>query len=87
MHQSDPPLKLPQTQNHKNSIRPMQKPRPLNFEQITSQAARQPAQFAQLAPERAGLQGEHYFDEFDALARVSRTARLPYRYEGCLQCP
>ena len=44
----------------------MQKINILNFDQITSQAGRQPGQFAQLAPERAGLQGEHYLHEFDA---------------------
>ena len=65
MHQSDPLLELPQTQNRWNSIRPQQKINILNFYQITSQAGRQPAQFAQLAPERAALQGEHYFREFD----------------------
>ena len=44
----------------------MQKINILNFDQITSHADRQPAQFAQLAPERAGLQGEHHFHELDA---------------------
>ena len=66
MQQSDPPSELPQTQNRWNSIRPEQKINILNFCEITSQAGRQPAQFAQLAPERAGLQGEHYFHELDA---------------------
>ena len=63
----------------------MKKSPPLNFEQIISQAARQPAQFAQLAPERAGLQGEHYFHELDALgptryvADLSRSTEVFYR--------
>ena len=61
MHQSDPLLELLQTQNRWKTIRPEQKINILNFDEITSQAGRQPAQFAQLAPERAGLQGEHYF--------------------------
>ena len=69
-HKSDPPLELPQTQNRWNFIRPEQKNNIQNFDQITSQAGRQPAQFAQLAPERVGLQGEHYFHEFDACFRT-----------------
>ena len=89
MHQSDPPLKLPQTQNHQNTIRPVQKTRSLNFELITSQAVREPAHFAQPALECAGLQGGHYFDELDALGLVSQPASFltgangPWNAQDC----
>ena len=41
--QYDLPLKLLKTQNHQKTTRPKQKRVPLNFEQMTSEQASQPA--------------------------------------------
>ena len=84
MHQSDPLLELPPTQNRWNSIRPEQEINILNSDQITSQAGRQPAQFAQPAPERAGLQGEHYFHSLSVVpvpagAQVTKDVLITYK--------
>ena len=68
----------------------MQKINILNFDQITSHADRQPAQFAQLAPERAGLQGEHYFHEparLRTLHDASGRFRAPQDASGRLRTP